>query len=245
MNEFDKRIQKLSEEIADARFKVDTTLRSTAVFYIIMIVVMTLYTLYVGFQAQEMATPKTVAIMIGDSIRGQMPQLQKKLVSQAKLQAPVMAGKTIDLVEKVIPRVEDVIKTRIDATVEMIVESVFTKMMPQLAESIKGNFDEISKHKSLVSDKKTAEVIADILSAKVAEEMDKITDHNFYNRLNQFQAEIDLLAQKAPSKLTQRELAEKQIIIYWLYLVENAEPGNGPVVEILRFASQLQKAVKK
>jgi len=238
MNEFDNKIQQLGKEIADARFKVDTALRSTVIFYIIIIVGVTFYTLYLSSKIQQLATPQTVATMIGSAVKEQMPKIQQQLVQQAKLQAPILAKKTIDSGEKLLPQAEMLIKSKIDAGVASIVDHTFNAAMPVLVERIKGNFDEISKHKNLITDKKTSEAIADLLSVQIASELDKVIDSAFYNELTKFQKDIDAIAQKAPSKITQRELAEKRVIIYWLYLVEKAEPGESPLVEVLRLVPE-------
>ena len=195
MNEFDNKIQQLGKEIADARFKVDTALRSTVIFYIIIIVGVTFYTLYLSSKIQQLATPQTVATMIGSAVKEQMPKIQQQLVQQAKLQAPILAKKTIDSGEKLLPQAEMLIKSKIDAGVASIVDHTFNAAMPVLVERIKGNFDEISKHKNLITDKKTSEAIADLLSVQIASELDKVIDSAFYNELTKFQKDIDAIAQ--------------------------------------------------
>ncbi len=240
MNEFDQKIELLSREISDAKAKVNTALRSTVIFYLIIIIGVTVYTLYLGSKIREMATPQTVATMIGSTIKEQMPEVQRQLVQQAKTQAPILAKQTIDAGEKMLPEIEILAKTKIDAGVTMLVDHTVNKAMPVVLEHVKEKFDEISKHKALVSDKKMAETIADILSEEVAGELDKVFNASFYNALNNLQKDIDAIAQKAPGKLTQRELAEKRVIIYWLYLVENAEPGASPLAEVLRLFPEYQ-----
>jgi len=234
MNDFDKRIEELSKEIAAARTKVDTALRYTVIFYLVVIVGITAYTLYLSTQIQKQATPQTVAALIGNAVRDKMPQIQQQLVQQAKTQAPIMATKTIDLGQRMLPQAEMLIKTKIDAGISSIVDHTINTSLPILTERIKANFDEISKNKKLITDKKTAEAIADLLSTQVALELDKVINMSFYNELDKLQKDLDSIAQKSATKLTQRELAEKRVIIYWLYLIEKAEPGQSPMAEILR-----------
>lgn len=234
MNELNNRVQQLAKEIADARFKVDTALRSTIVFYIIVILGITAYTLYLGYKIQQLATPQTVATMIGSALKDQMPAIQQQLVQQAKIQAPIMAKKTIDAGEKLLPQAEMLIKSKIDSSIETIIDKTVNTAMPVIMDRLKANFDDISKHKNLIADKKTAETIADLLSTGIAAELDKVIDTSFYNEITKLQKDIDSIAQQSAAKITMREMAEKRVIIYWLYLVEKAEPGESPMVELLR-----------
>jgi len=238
MNEFDKKIQELAEEIKTTRFKVDTALRSTVVFYAIVIIGVAAYTLYIGNRIQEYATPQAVAALLGDKVREQLPEICKTLVQQARTQAPIMATKTIDAGEKLLPQMEILAKSKIDAGVAMIIDHTVKATFPALLEQLKPSFDEISKNKSLISDKKTAEDIANILSGQIGIELDKVIDASFYTELSRFEKDIYALAGKAPHKLTQQELAEKRAIVYWLYLVEKAEPGESPLVELLRLVPE-------
>ncbi len=235
MNELDQRLLKLSEEVTAAKGKLNTALRSSVIFYIIIIVGVTAYTLYVGGKIRQLGTPQTVAAMIGNAFKEKMPDFQRQLVQQARTQATIMAKQTIDLGERMIPQAEMLAKAKIDAGISAMIDHTVNKAMPTLLESLKASFDEVCKKKDLITDKKLAEEVAALLAARLAAELDNAIDVSFYNELNKLQQDIDAIAQKAPGKLTQRELAEKRVIIYWLYLVEKAEPGTSPLAEVLRF----------
>jgi|GEM_PF-3016323 len=235
MSEFDQKIQTLSQEIAAAKAKVNHTLRNSVIFYIVIIIGVTAYTLYLSNRIQQLATPETVAELIGNTVKTKMPQIQQRLVQEAKVQAPILARKTVDLGEKMLPQAEILVKTKIDAGITAIIDHTVNAALPVLVDRLKTSFDAISQHKNLIADKKTAENIADLLSTQIADELDKVINLSFYDGLTKLQSDIDAIAQKAPGKLTQRELAEKRVIVYWLYLIDKAEPGESPFVELLRF----------
>lgn len=235
MSEIDRKIQDISKTIEQTRFKVDTSVRSTAICYIIIIVLFTVYTIWTGSKIRELATPANIAAMISSKFSERLPELKQTMIEQAKTQAPIMAANTVDMAVNAIPGLEDLAKVQIDATIESVINTAFKEMLPQLQEACKQVLDKVAENKDMVKDSNVSKAVAAELANRIDAELNKIIDNAFYTRLSEFRQEIADMAAKPEKKLTLKELAEKRVIIYWMFLVENEEIGTSPLVESLRF----------
>jgi hypothetical protein len=118
-----------------------------------------------------------------------------------------MAG---DMLEKQLEIRFDQVMEHYKVEREKIFENICSKVI-----------DKIKKHKDLAND----DTLAQALAVQLAEECDReakdIVNNAFFKEIEKLQKKVEILRSIPEKKMTRQQAAKKNLIISWIYLIDN------------------------
>lgn len=236
------KIDNLEKMLAAERTSADKGFKLTIAVYGILVLIVIFYTGYIVKEFKEKATPQTIASMMSGYAEEQLPVMKGYLKENVKEQAPVWAEKAVDYSISIIPQLEDVGKKQVDVLVDNMVAQFNQEHFPKLQEFCFQNLDKTFKDADIISDEKMSGAIADVLVERIDDHINQVVNDKFYYKLNELRAEVDKVLAKPDNKLTKKERAEKDVLIYWTFLVNHAEVGNSRFMDAVKFFSMFVRA---
>lgn len=224
MNSIEAKIDALSKQIEEKRNKAVRMAKITAIVYAIIVIFVFGYTTFLMSWIQKATTVDNVSAYMQDTLRGMIPQFHQQILKYSKEQIPVLSDKIINLIHENIPAIEDMAKNAVSDSVGKLITEIKDQVFPQFIEVIRANSKEIGEYAEVLTDETaTAE-----LAKMIVSEMEKNIDYNiikdeFYQQFNTLKKQLDELAEKPVSEMTKKELAERNALVNWMFMMKHGE----------------------
>lgn len=233
------KLDALDKTIQDERNKVSSNIKLAAFAYGIIVILVFGYTTFITLRYREMATPKTVAVIVSDAAKNKIPLMSGYLHEHAKTQAPAWADRGFEYLHTMVPEIEKLAKTQIDDIIDGVIKHTQDNYVPQLSKYLDEHVDRLFSNKDVVTDHKLARGISQLLVDELNREIDKVVHDKFYTKISDLRKDVEVIAAKPKERLTKKEDAERRVLLYWMFLVKYGDPGDSKFIESLKFVSIL------
>jgi hypothetical protein len=232
-NNINERIEKLYQAVSKEEKNFTSSLNKALGLYLVIIIILASYTVFLNIKIKELATPSNLAIVLNTKIKDTIPLFTRQIKEQMKPGAKQLADKTIESVHALIPRSTEFAKTQIDFYVSDIMAQVENKHLAVLQKIFETSVDEAMKDKDIVQDKTLGKTLASQITAKIDDELKNVINNEMLDSIDKLRMDIEALRSKPVKTMTKAEYAEKSLLVYWLYLVNNAQTGESNFANVL------------
>ncbi len=232
-NNINERIEKLYQAVSKEEKNFVSSLNKALGFYLVIIIILASYTVFLNIKIKELATPSNLAIALNTKIKDTIPFFTKQIKEQMKPGAKQLADKTIESIHALIPKSTEFAKTQIDFYLNDIMSQVENKHLGVLQKIFESSVDEAMKDKDIVQDKNLGKALAAQITAKIDDELKNVINNEMLDSIDKLRMDIESLRAKPVKLMTKNEYAERSFLVYWLYLVNNAQPGESNFADVL------------
>lgn len=233
MSEIAKKVIALQEAVKKEAEKDAAAARRILLVYAALVVFVAAYTLFLSTTIRREATPHALSILLLERVRDSLPQFLGGVEDKMESNAQAMATKTVQSIYHVIPQVTEMAKVQCDLMIDQQLDNIEATYMPKVKEHIKTSMEGIIAHKDVGKDKDLAKA----LTVQVVDELDReagvILSREFYSKIDDLTTEIKKLRVTKVSNMTNRQYAERMMIINWLYLTNHGRGGNSVMASLL------------
>ncbi len=227
MNPIELKIEALIKQLDQRKEKAVSSARINAVVYGILVIFVFGYTTYIYHMIQKVATPDSISAMIRSQISSAIPDVHKKLMKYAEEQTPVMTEKIIQMAHDKIPEVEKKIQDTIDEQTTSFIKEIKKDLFPEFMDILKGHAKEIGENAKILTDEVAAQELVNTITKELDDKINyEIVGDEFFGKFHEVRKELDNLATKPLKDMTRKELAERNAIVNWYYLIHNGESLN-------------------
>jgi hypothetical protein len=240
-----ERIEKLEQLVKAENTRLSRSVIINSVVYVLLVVFVFGYTTFTISFIKEAASPKTVAVMVTEKVKAQIPSVKKYIKEKADKQSPEIADQVVKYIHGLIPQMEEAAKTQIDVLTDALIERIKNEYMPKLIDHFKATLDKAQANSDVVKDKDVAKHLSNLLVDELDGELSNIINNELMNKIDYLKQEVYKLASKPKAELTNREYAEKKFLLTWIYLVKNGDTSGSSFVESLQFMTDVAKHIDK
>ncbi len=233
MNNANERIEKLYQSVTKEEKNFSSSLNKALLLYIFIIIALAGYTVFLNFKIRELATPANLAIALNTKIKDSIPHFASQIKDQMKPGAKQLADKMIESAHTLIPKATEFAKTQIEFYVNDGMTQIEKEHLQKLQKVFEEAVDEVAKNKDIVQDKNLGKALASGITKKIDDEMSEIINNELFNSIDKLRDDMEALRSKPVKTMTKSEYAERMFIVYWLYLVDNAELGDSNFSNVL------------
>ncbi|GEM_PF-2703341 len=217
------KVDHISKEMQEKKNKEVSTTKLYAIVYGVLVLFVFGYTTFIFTKLKEVTTPDSISAVVTNKIKDSLPDLNKAILDQTKKNAPVLAEKAVEAVHQVIPQVETVIKDVIDENGKRLVVQIKSELFPQFLKILRDNAKPVNEA-SAFTDENTAKELAKTLCKEIEDEINyNIICNDLCHQMDSLRAELEKIVSKPINQLTAKELAERRIIVKWIYLLKKGE----------------------
>lgn len=205
----------------------------TAVGYGILVVFVFIYTTVLVNMLRNAATPDNLSAIVKTTIQERLPALRVKAVEYAKENTPKLVEHLATLPRAVIPSIEGRLKGLIDTQVDAMVVTVKGDLVPRMLKVLDDNAAAINLTAESLKDQSVADGLALLLVDEVESKLDEMVNDQFRHSCGEVRAQIDRVHELPLAKMTKQELAERKLLVGWVFLLEHGSVDStyGNVVE--------------
>jgi hypothetical protein len=229
--ELQKKIAQISESITTLRKKNIFAARMTIVVYLLLVLFVFFYTAFLMKWIERSVTPNNLSAYSRNMLENKMltEENSQKILEMCHSHIPGVADMLVRITnERVIPGARVKIKQVMNQQLDKIIKHLEEKILPNLHLVIDENVKSLKKHSDLL-DKNVGAEVSKVLVASIDKELDSIINHKVERRIQLLADELAKIAAKPVGQLTAKEAAERRIIIFWIFLLENDEISSASV----------------
>jgi flagellin-specific chaperone FliS len=244
-NELETKVNELVEQISTMKNKNRSSEKITIIVYLILVIFVFFYTSFLMNWIKSTVTPDSISAYSRNLVEDKMltPENHKKIITMCYDNIPIVAEKLVQVTnEKVIPNARVKIKNIINVQVDKLIKHLETNLLPKLHFVMDKNLKALKKHSSIL-DEDVGKELSKVLVANIDKELDSIINHKVKKRINMLADELNKIALKPIKNLTAKEGAERRVIIYWIFLLENDEISSRTIFhDLIEQGNQTYKA---
>jgi len=185
---------------------------------------------YIAVSFNKLANPQNVAVALNQKVLKSIPTVHNQLKQELPIQAKALAGDTVKLIHRFIPMLGDMLEAQLETRFDQLMTH-YKVQREQIFENICSKvIDKIRKDKDLVNDDTLAEVLAVQLANECDREAKDIINNAFFKEIDKLQANVEKLRSTPNKAMTRSQAAKKNLIVSWIYLVDNKEVGQKSIV---------------
>lgn len=218
MNDTVIKLESLEKNIETQLKKSKRGIYLVVIVYVILIAFVFAYTSFIIRELKVLAEPPVVAEFIVEQVQARIPLVTDNLKRNSNAYADAIAGSTITYIRSSIPLIGDLAKGQIDKATDMINIQMNEQYLPIIEEYFKMNKVQITDIFNQLIDDQIALQMNNILFERLDSEA-KLFNEPLTESINDLEAKILKLASTPNSQLTNKELAQKKIIAYWIFLI--------------------------
>ncbi len=239
--EIQARVDKVYKAIVKEEQVFNRSLTKTILLYLFIALLLIGNIIFLKVKILNQATPKNMAIVINTQIRDMIPNFTQGLKAGMEPQAKQAAVKSVGVLYSGIPYVKEMLKSQVNIYVNRMADDMEKEHMAKFESVIDEALNKVTKNKDLAKDKGLGKAIAAQISSDLDKELAKVIDKPFIDAIDKFRLETEALRTKPISQLTRKELAEKNFIVTWIYLVNNKAPGGGVFNKVIQLVNETSK----
>ena len=229
--EFQSKINEISENITKLRKKNIFAARMTVVVYLILVLFVFFYTAFLMKWIESSVTPDSLSAYSRNMLEKKMltEENSQKIIEMCHSRIPGVADMLVQITnERVIPGARVKIKQVMNQQLDKVIEHLEKKILPDMHLVIDKNLKSLKKHSDIL-DKDVGAEVSKVLVASIDKELDSVINDKVERRIQLLAEELDRIAAKPIEQLTAKEAAERRIIIFWIFLLENDEISSASV----------------
>ena len=224
MNQLESKIEAIAKQLEERRTKAASTARMTAVVYGILVIFVFAYTNILLKKIEKEATPNQISALVTNQIQGAIPRVNDKIIEFSERQVPEITEKMIQKAHSLVPDAESFIKKQIDTQVAVFIAETKKDLFPEFMNVLKAHSKEIGEHSEVLTDKVATQEIAKTIVEEISQKIDyDVIGDEFFGKFHELRTNLDELATKPVSQLTRKQLAERNAIMNWMYIVKSGE----------------------
>lgn len=218
------KIDMLTKQLDEKKAKAISASRIAAIVYGVLVIFVFGYTMWLHNAIREQATSENISALLRGKVSDTIPLLHQKVIEFAEQQSPVIIEDMIMKVHDYAPQLENSAKETIDKYIDVLVNQTKEQIMPEFIDTLKAHSKEISEAARALSEENTAQELVKMLINEMDQKInyEVITDE-FFGKFHELRSTLDKIADTPDSKLTRKELSEKNAIVNWMYLMKNGE----------------------
>ena len=224
-NALETKLNEVANQIEEMKRKNQTSKTVTVLIYLVLVIFVFIYTSFLMNWIKESVTSDSLSAYSRNYIEDEIltEENHKKIIAKCHEYIPDVAEKLVQITnDKVIPSARVKIKSIINAKVDKMIEHLETNILPKLHVVMDKNLKSLKKHSSLL-DEEVGKELSKVLVNNIDRELDSIINNKVEKRITMLADELNKISTKPLSKLNAKEGAERRVIIYWIFLLENDE----------------------
>ena len=224
-NTLETKVNEVADKIEVMKRKNQTSKTVTVLIYLILVIFVFIYTSFLMNWIKGTVTPDSLSAYSRNLVADKMltPENHKKIIAMCHDRIPDVAEKLVQITnDKVIPSARTKIKSIINSKVDKMIEHLETNLLPKLHVVMDKNLKSLKQHSSLL-DEEVGKELSKVLVSNIDRELDSVINNKVEKRITMLADELNRISMKPISKLTAKEGAERRVIIYWIFLLENDE----------------------
>lgn len=199
--------------------------RTTAIYVILFLLVLG-YTTFIYQNFKTSATPEALAGLVVDFARQRMPDAVLSIRKELRPAGERLGKKSVEMLLDAIPQAGNVVRDMIGVQINDLLTHVEDKQMPVLYSLIDEQIASVLKAHKELKDEKLLEYFPALAAEKISEEMKKVVTADVFDGVQELEKQLQFLHDTPNQKLLRRQYCEKMLIVYWVYLCDQAETGS-------------------
>jgi hypothetical protein len=233
--ELQNKINEISEQIVSLRKKNIFAARMTIIVYLGLVLFVFFYTAFLMKWIEKSVTANNLSAYSRNMLEKKMltRENSQKILDMCNSHIPGVADMLVQVTnERIIPGARVKIKQVMNKQVDKVINHLEKKILPDMHLVIDENLKKLKKHSDLL-DKDVGAEVSKVLVASIDKELDSIINNKVERRIQLLADELEKIAAKPVDQLTAKEAAERRIIIFWIFLLENDEISSASVLHDL------------
>ncbi len=215
MSNLKEKIDSLSKAIETEKTILESKSKWTAIIYGILIVIVLAYTLGLYPAIKNATKPEIVSNIVMQKALLSLPQFQAYLQENAVAESRLLGDNLVLSTHSLLEYLDDEADQYLNTLTDKLLKDVEAKYLPQVHDLIVHSFKIMANEKDVIGSEK--ELASTILANDFEKELNVVFDEKFFAKIAKIQKHIVDLLDKDNSELTKQELAEKRIMMCWLY----------------------------
>ncbi|OQA87398.1 MAG: hypothetical protein BWY31_00767 [Lentisphaerae bacterium ADurb.Bin242] len=226
MTELEKKILALQALVEEKQKRYTRSIARTTVIYVILFLLVLGYTTFLYQSFKSTATPEALASLVVDLVRERMPDAVQSLRKELRPAGERLGKKSVDTLLDAIPQAGNILRDMIGVQINGLLVYVEDKQMPVLYKLLDEQIAEALKAHKQLKDEKLLTYFPAVATEKISEEMRKAITGDVFNGIQDLEKQLQFLRNTPNQKLLRRQYCEKMLIVYWVYLCDQAEVGS-------------------
>jgi len=239
-----KKIEELTISVEQRSIRYHRAMVLTGIIYAVLVVLVFGYTSYLYRQIVSLATADNLSQFLVNSARAQFPAVRADAKAQMQPVAAAVAREVVSGGLNIIPNAGTYARAAINEQVDSLLDQFEKTDMPIIESALDEAVTDVLSKESAKDSEALSQEISRHVSGKIAEELDKLINADFYNSVGNLKNSLDKLRTKNAKELTSRDFAEREFLFCWLRLTDIAETGASET-SILSTVSELAKSVSE
>lgn len=242
MTGLEQKIIELQTLVEEKEKRYTRSIVRTTVIYVILLLLVLGYTTFIYHSIKNAATPEALAGLLVDFARERMPDAVMTLRKELRPAGERLGKKSVDMLLDAIPQVGNIVRDMVGTQINDMLTYVEDKQMPVLYSLIDEQIADVLKAHKQTRDEKLLDFFPEIAAEKISEEMKKVLTADVFNGIQDLEKQLQFLHDTPNQKLLRRQYCEKMLIVYWVYLCDQAETGT-PDGSLASFAKLLNHSM--
>ncbi len=243
-NNIGAKLETLSRQLEERKEKALKNARIAAIVFGILVIFVFGYTTFIFNQIEGLTTNESISGLISSKVSDTIPKIHDKIVEYSHQQVPELTEKLIKMAHDNIPTVEDYVKKTIDKQVESFIAETKKDIFPELMEVLRGHSKDFGENAKIFTDETAAKELIKIISSEFEQKIDyDIIGDEFFGKFHDLRRQLDELATKPVSEMTRKEMAERNAVMNWMYLISRGESLQSIFAVMISNVAHTSKAI--
>ena len=243
MTALEQKIVELQTLVEEKEKQYTRSIIRTTVIYVILFLFVLGYTTFIYQSFKTSATPEAIAGIVVDYARSRLPDAVMSLRKELQPAGERLARKSVDMLLDAVPQAGNIVRDLIGTQVNELITYVEDRQMPVLYKLVDEQIADVLKAHKEVKDEKLMTYFPDLAAEKISLEMKKVVTADVFNGIQDLENQLQVLRNTPNQKLLRRQYCEKMLIVYWVYLCDQAEAGTPENSSLASFAKLINHSM--
>lgn len=226
MTALEQKIIELQTLVEEKEKQYTRSVVRTTVIYVILFLLVLGYTTFIYQNFKSSATPEALAGLVVDFARQRMPEAVLTLRKELCPTGERLGKRSVEMLLDAIPQAGNIVRDMIGVQINDLLTHVDDKQMPVLYTLVDEQIAEVLKAHKLTKDEKLLDYFPAVASEKISDEMKKVVTADVFDGVQDLEKQLQFLHDTPNQKLLRRQYCEKMLIVYWVYLCDQAETAS-------------------
>ncbi len=226
------RISALERLLEEKDENLKKKIKMTGLIYGVLVLIVAIYTTWIIPEIKKMTSPEVAAELALAQISANIPQLRSAAVKQIRDNQDQWIAAIIEQVIQTIPQLEKPALVAFDQITDYLVQHVEHVLIPAFTAALKDNAVELKDRYQDFRDEEKMQGLALVFVEIFELEMDRYLNDKFIKEVYGLREKLRVLAEPT-SELTKKELAQRKILVNWMYITETQQFGDTKVINFI------------
>ncbi len=243
MTALEQKIIELQALVEEKEKQYTRSIIRTTVIYVLLFLFVLGYTTFIYQSFKTSATPEAIAGIVIDYARERMPGAVMSLRKELAPAGERLARKSVEMLLDAVPQAGNIVRDMIATQVNDLLTYVEDKQMPVFYKLVDEQIADVLKAHKEMKDEKLLNYFPDIAADKISDEMRKVVTADVFTGIQDLEGQLQFLRNTPNQKLLRRQYCEKMLIVYWVYLCDQAEVGSPDKGSLASFAKLINHSM--